>query len=370
MKTRTTSSRNIWGGFWGGVLGILATAVFPILTPIGCLLGVLIGFYYQEMLAGLVADYHKSVAGWKAGRDAVIAYLIASRKEVGEKYEALEKWLGEGSETVVAGIKLVGGAIRLLVAAVRWPSQHPMNGARTMTVMAWFTYAMVQFLWIGPLLWSAIDPSSNPMLLVGWLLASVLSLVVPAFVCNISDLEGLDEMRAYYTVYERYTTKGGLRFYARAVVKMFLAQILVAVSMLIIFGIGLICLALSLSLAIIPISLFLLSVKALYGFAKSRSHWPCYIVTCVVTITTAILLSSMIKNGTMMWLVALGNGALCAIMSEALRRALDSYFKRSQKAMKVAMAGWTWLEKPGARFFEPIEWIESRMMPPVLKMLA
>src|ERR1043166_7801498 len=50
QTARSTTKRNFWGGFWGGVLGILATAKLGILALMGgCLVGVLLGFYYQEL---------------------------------------------------------------------------------------------------------------------------------------------------------------------------------------------------------------------------------------------------------------------------------------------------------------------------------
>ena len=53
--TRSLSSRNFWGGLLGGLLGLAAfVKIHAAAIPVGCLLGVVVGFWYQEISAVIV----------------------------------------------------------------------------------------------------------------------------------------------------------------------------------------------------------------------------------------------------------------------------------------------------------------------------
>ena len=83
MKERSVTQRNLVGAFLGGFAGILATGyIHPALLPGGCLLGVIIGWWYQEIYC-TVADTVQSTIQWTEDTaNRIISFVLTPAREL------------------------------------------------------------------------------------------------------------------------------------------------------------------------------------------------------------------------------------------------------------------------------------------------
>lgn len=250
---RSITRRNFWGGFWGGVLGILATAKLGILALMGgCLVGVMLGFYYQEL--GQLA-----VTSWKA-----------------------------------AQLKLQGHPPHRSFAE-EWASWHPFDRAES--IKAWaMGLAALLLLCIEA---SFIHRHSD----AGLLAASVFALMcvfLSAIGGSILRLEpGANEarwepkhVRYYFKVLQTYGHMGGVAFFAREFALAFLSLLVVPVGIALALGAIFAFVAffifmwpIALGLVCVPfLGLFVFSfMRGTYHLAMKPDHWSCLTVTITTT---------------------------------------------------------------------------------------
>ncbi len=346
-QNRTSSSRNIWGALIGGILGILAFAFSKPLLPVGCLIGVVTGFYWHELCTAIKKDWLETVSRWKTISHNVHLFFSACRRSKGDMLASLKK-RGDFSAALASVIKFglgiwnfFGRTCAWFGRIYVWPSAHPMNKAAIMGTAAAITFYLLQCLWILP---SAITlGGDNPvgLLLFFVSMIALFSGLAPVIAQSDSGHESLDEMVQFYRRYERYVSRGGLRYYFRWIAQAFCFQVLATCFAAIFMFSFAANFAVFIVAMLIPIIVALLAVKTLYRFAAMKAHWPCFIVTCSVTTITAFVLPQYVAlEGLGLWLVALGNGATCAFLSEAIRSLLAKTFSGSERLRWFAKIDW------------------------------
>ncbi|MBI4098919.1 hypothetical protein HY442_00130 [Candidatus Parcubacteria bacterium] len=325
---RSATSRNYWGGFLGGVLGILAFAWLPPLLPLGCFLGVVSGFWYQEIYVNACSTYETGLR-WLQGRCPLIAaaFIAGVLRAAGVARGAVE--LACASTKLLRRIVVTAGrwlacvaqqSLVCMLGVPAWLRTHPMNQAYMLRGVAALVFTVWSFYW---LTWLAPIPR-QPHGLQGFLefclwggLVAALSLFCA---CTIDGGPA-----SFYRTWERYARRGAICFWLSEIVMLVRLQlvgtIVVAVAMTVMF---------SVIPGLVLIFLFAVSIcvgRGIYQVAQRPDHWPCFAVTLLVT-TVAALVTRPYLAGVALWLVALTTGCVAGAASEATRRLLSAFLFR------------------------------------------
>lgn len=322
---RSVTSRNVWGGFWGGVLGIMAFAWYPLLLPVGCFGGVILGFWYGELALGVLARLRAShrrleraiaIAGSGA---AVVSRLGGVLPRVAATF------------LVIAGrCRMAAGASAAAVATAvgamwRWLGAHPMNRADVVSVFAVVVFLVINVAWLIPTrgqeetIWRY-----RQLVPIIWMITgcAILVRLIPRFGGSGNVL---DDMAAYYRRYALWAAYGPVPFFLRDLIVLLGAQIFVAVVFVlalagVVAGGTVLTLVFGLSLATALACEFI-------RLALRRNHWLCFFVTLAVTAVSAWV-SRPYVEGAYLWLVAVATGSVAGALTEVLRRAMTAFLER------------------------------------------
>jgi hypothetical protein len=167
MTNRSYTSRNLLGGFFGGILGILAFAlIHPSLLPAGCLLGVVIGFWYQEIWINAKADYVRTCTRWETAYEKTVLLPYARLRALSRKIKR--------SNIAIPSPRFRFAALRLYVQmrrfknkcrtgagslihgignALRWPIKSDKHGVLTVSLATSLIYAGLIVWIVLPIIW-------------------------------------------------------------------------------------------------------------------------------------------------------------------------------------------------------------------------
>jgi hypothetical protein len=187
MKTNRTV-RNLIGAFIGGVLGFMTCYYVSLaIMPFSCLIGVVLGFRHDK----LIADYNRSLLisrrflmaclnrleNWK---NRTTAYIKMPAEHLGRLNSLIPKDWGLGRH-IVRGLAWFA-SLPLLFAA--WLRKHPMNRANTLTVLT--VPLIIMMLWkIG--YFSFALPGKNSIFekaAPAWIQCVGIGLFLSTMVCN------------------------------------------------------------------------------------------------------------------------------------------------------------------------------------------
>ncbi|MDP3727791.1 MAG: hypothetical protein Q8R35_04130, partial [bacterium] len=333
---RSMTSRNLWGGFFGGVLGILAFAWYPKLLPVGCFFGVIIGFWYGELAVGTLARLRTSSAMARRAFAFAVAAAVAVSRYVGIVPRTLSTIPPAARRCRMALSAHAAAIAANAAAAARWLRAHPMNRAIIAGCLAATAFIAANVAWLLPLSGSAFarDAGTDKLfdqwlfsfVMVGWLLAIVVPVWRLVLVRDGTD-NMLADMAAYYRRYAFYASYGPLPFFCREV------GILIGLAVLFWAAAGLLIAAV-VALVAAMILIFLYAVIVGGGAAVvrlslfRRDHWPCFLMTLSVTAISAWLTRAYL-DGAMLWVVAVATGSAAGTITEWLRRAAGALISRS-----------------------------------------
>ena len=293
MKERTVSRRNFVGAFWGGTFGILAFGYLrPIALPFGCFLGVIIGWWYQEI--------------WQS------AFVFIPR------------WLLRKPTAFVQQLKAPSVQAYIL---------------RTVTIII---YLVLSALWVVPLVFYCIKAmeaapkeSAMPILYIFSIVFAFVLVLIP-FIYVYDRPENMSKMQKFYLVQEQYATSNPFRFFTKNLANLFLYEIstLLAIGGMLIWfaGIG----EIFLFFVIVPISVITGVVKGVYKVSTRGGHWLCFGTTVIVTAITAWVMYPYLNDTRILWTVALFAGLTSAVATEGLRRSLVWFFSISERTHTIA----------------------------------
>lgn len=343
MKNRSLTSRNVLGGFLGGFLGVVAFSLINLLLPVGCLIGVVIGFWYQEIWA-------YTLEGYKASCNHVRAFcrnaIVAPKNEFKLWLQRVKAaWMSEDNTGLMDVIywcaRLLIGTLRLIWAIVRWPMKHTMNGVYLTTAVAVLIFLTVLAvpIWYQFCVWW-YDPNNdvNGQLGSAKILGSVFLLLIPTFfAAGVAFLGSPDknELHGFYSDWERYDRYGlagtlGYKFMvmSRQFILFFVYECL---------GLAYIALGIVsvLGFMVLPMLFTMWLLRALWHFSTMKNHWLCFGVTLTVTTISALLMGSHI-HGVGLWLVAMATGSVAGLMSELVRHGLSVVLSAKPAVMAFA----------------------------------
>ncbi len=340
MKTRSVMSRNVMGGFLGGMIGILAFSWNSFLMPVGCFIGVLFGYWFQEII-DLVIDFPKRIfrrfsliRRWLSG---VSNEFI---KEITKTTVWFPEWL---FYKAILWFRVL--CVNPVVWFFGWLSRvwkfltdsHPMNTAYVLQGIAVFIVTAMccsGAVWF----WYAADMQhidNNSFMILPFMTVVLSSIMVPvSLLCSVVNVDTDDislKMRHFYKVYGRIEKLGKTIFFIR--------ELLVCTGyavFILLVAFGSMCAVVMLPVAVI---LFMCCIvilgffRALYIVAHYEGHWLCFGVTLITT-TIMALSTQDILSGVMLWIVALATGCLSGVCSEMVRRGIDLFYKRFPMALE------------------------------------
>ncbi|MFA6215963.1 MAG: hypothetical protein WC768_05330 [Patescibacteria group bacterium] len=306
MKERTVSQRNFLGAFLGGVLGILTLGyVHVIVLPLGCFLGAVVGWWYQEIWQSVIASCHRGVASrraWDQSKTGVRIIVLAL------------VWLA-----------------RRPTALIRWWRAHPMNRAYTIRTLVALTHLALNFtlFYCGKAVVSILYTDDD----VGMSVLVFLLITIPVLFAQFAYLEDkTPAMRKFYLIFESYTARGPLRFFARDLAFLFLFEMVASVVLAWFAVIG----GLFLIFVIVPTAAVVGAVKGIYQVSMRAGHWLCFGTTVVVTALTAWIVSPYLNDARILWIVALFAGLASAIVTEGFYRLL-AHSERAQTIITATL---------------------------------
>ena len=361
MKERSITSRNILGGFCGGFLGIIACSIFQLLLPVGCVLGVVIGFWYQEIWAAMIEDYHKTCLRWQAfwenaivsPRDKFWAYLARLKKSYEDNTGITELfyWV---PRVGIGLARLLYKVLNFLRNIAMWPFKEPIHGVyiHTWTAAVCFVGFLVWLLAPVSLyfVYNFDNPRNNYSGGFGFNIFGFCALFLPVFCSIFQGLPNERLERVRQRDLARYNRHGFLYHIAYKFVEMVKHFALIVLweclaFLYIVFGFIAVVLFMAL-----PIVFAMWSVRVVWYFATKRQHWLCFSVTLVVTTASAILTRNHL-HGVGLWIIAVATGCASGFVSELVRRKLEGIL-----VAKPAVIEWASrkIEEPIGDFLVPI----------------
>lgn len=297
---RSVTSRNFWGGFWGGVFGILATAKFGAVALLaGCFLGVMLGFYYQELWNIIKVSWSTTVSGF-----APITALRELRLN-------LFKW---------------------------WGALHPYDRALWIRHAAVWTAVVLYIGMITGVIYVLANRINDEIGICPILCFSSLFLIIGGVMIREADIPSELEAKkstrdlCYYFKIQELYSHGSFSFFARETAIAFAAILGVPAllaAIVSVFGLVLVGAAIYLS------GLFAyLVMRGIYHLATQPDHWTCMTVTVTITGIVAAMAHAYL-HGVALGLIALTAGLLSGFVALKTSPVLNLWFEDRPRLANV-----------------------------------
>lgn len=308
---RQITVRHLLGGFSGGVGGILAFRLLhPALMAIGCLLGVVLGYWNLEILRE-VRHALSSISSFVDRHP--IGKLLAPVKHFKPRLGRIKPGIAFWARVMEWTASLVYFAgIGVLVWLVYCPylrtdpfgeTGFPITASRE--VNTWITAILII------------------------LLGAIQLVVFLAPLCISGD--------------ERWTTRRDLprelrrRLIQRWGLGYIVVELLVLLQNMFLLALGAVCFTLVGTVALVGLMLACIGalILVLARSSARRDHWLCFAVTLIITTASAFALRTRLE-GMMLYIIALGTGTVSGLVSEAVRRAALTWSaSRSPRVQKI-----------------------------------
>lgn len=313
MRERSVRQRNFVGAFLGGALGILLCAfLHPYALPVGCVVGVIGGWWYQEIS-------QSSTRGWRWSRNVLPEKARRAR-------------------------------------AFSFERAHPIRQAYTVKTLAGITHVVLNVVLLAALCWmvhtcgSLILPKED---LVGLVLIDVVLGIIFGYIviarplCDWGDIDlppvvsgstmTIIQSKKNLHNWKLYKELGASKFFWK---NFFSLLGYGFAGFLPVFGTCFCVLisAFAICFMILPTIITFAVAKLIYLASTKTGHWLCLVATMVVTLTTAWLTYPYFGDVRVVWLVALTNGLASAVVTEVARTCLAWFFEKYER-VRMVMAG-------------------------------
>lgn len=345
---KTVSSRNFIGGFLGGTLGILASWYLnPMVLPLGVLLGVVVGWWNEDIARMSIQSFHFALRLWDALmvravpneiRLPHLVFLNRFKMLIGvcatKISKGAERFLGYAIMPFrwsVAGIRALA---RIPVQLVRWAS-HPSSTALLITISAIMIGAAINaFVFATFWPWPETTtiggglsnkpveitpfPFRDVVLITG---LTTMFLTIFGAMVIIAEEDGDNPMQNFYARWERYSQYSPVTYFARELFRFFKSEVATAtfVALMVVYWVTLG--GALFALVIVPVATFVTFMVGLYKIAQRSAHWWCFGITLVTTSISALVFYDSFGNEAVLWTVALCTGLASGVVTEVMRRA-------------------------------------------------
>lgn len=353
MRKRSISEKNFVGAFLGGMLGILSCAyIHPVMMVISCFIGVLVGFWYQEIGQIIKTSWRDASKWfWREYNKALNAGKARLKKITGSADAVIEK--GDWLYRLVT--KIFFWSLTRPTAIKRWLKKHPANKiylARAAAITLWSVLnVFVVFITFSRLVHHAMPGDG------AWVIALLflLTVSVTSPILLYTERGGsnpLLRMRYFYRDIETYNKFGGFYFFIREWTHIHKMQFLLST-----FGAGAVIYVilagtLFLGIFIMPFAAFIGIVKGIYRLAIRPNHWLCLGMTIAVTAICAILSYKHFSSHAMIWSTALMSGVLSGVATEFAQKLVARFFQAYRPAYSLAAKPTYDQLVPGGKFFQ------------------
>lgn len=366
--------RHLVGGFIGGCTGIVLLHFAGFWSMCGgCVFGFIGGFWAPEIYADMRRPWHVS-AHVQSLISGVLNPISSEWCKLMELLQALRGpgmllWQKTAGILGIFFLKMLPKAIamsfvwcvRAPAAFVRWTRAHTMN-------RSWVATMAASILWIGAMWyvahwmyanysWYEMNGISKQMENQGGMYYCAAFIAALFGVCGVIMTGDDRDLPSYYRRYERWS-RGSARF---AIVE-FLKMAYVGVGTLILICVGLPTLLVG--TVIVYLAVFAAVVLGslvkcafiLTTMSTRKAHWTGVGVTLATTVATALLTRHMLNDITV-WLVALGNGVCCGLLSAGAYNLMKMLFRNTniieraygdpfQLIETIPKTAWLYLFKP------------------------
>ncbi len=336
MKERSITNRNFLGGFLGGVLGILTCAlIYPLLLPVSCFVGVVIGYWYQEIFKALIDSWYETILVWKKRKRALdlkvkSCKLFFTSKRIFLSGMRKRVWFPISS-FFSKRRRGLGNFLNVKASPfINWLRAHPMNRAMMFALVSLIVYILVNFIWLVPSfswLWASIEtgaPESEGF--VAFLSLMLFIVLLGSFIGSLGPCLFYECLKDYYLDFEVYSNKGILWFMLYQLYRLFLTELVFAFSLILIVLYFVSTGAFFLTFVFVPVAVVLLFLKALYEIAIRRGHFLCLGVTLITTSIFAWQTYPYFNNRAILLTIALATGCFSGALTEVIRRAIACLF--------------------------------------------
>lgn len=316
MKNITVTVRNLVGGFLGGFLGILSGGfIHPIAIPMGCIIGVLVGFWFSEIKSTIWGTLQKVASMLK--RDIDLGFVLVRVQSFGKgvhrwtRYHKLMWMRGVRKATRVGYwcASALGWLLSSPFRLIRLCVSHPVAVARTIRALS-IVCTTVLVLIVSYSVYPDTDEIGGYMLVLA---CSGFATMFSFFAAEGFGDDG-NKLSIFLHNWSRYSRQGPIFYAVKSVAQHLLAMgvitVLFATTLLVLFGgVGLI-------LSFLAISAI---ANVLWTVSSRHEHLLCVTVTLIVTVTSAIVCANYM-HGVGLWIVALTTGVLSGLFTEGVRR--------------------------------------------------
>ncbi len=344
---RSITSRNLAGGFLGGALGILVSwYVAPMALPFSVLLGVVVGWWAEDIAQMFVQSFHTALRLWRA----LIARIVPDEIRLPRRsfFERFKTLLGVCATKIRNGVsRSLGYAVmpfhwlamrvralaRVPTAALRWAS-HPSNTALLITISAIVFSAVINAfafatLWPWPEM-KTIGGGMNgdPEQLVPFASSDIamftvlatLFLMMFGLMGTITENAEDNPTRNFYARWERYSKYSPVTYFARELFRFFKSEVMFAIFIALAIAYWVTLGGALIAFVMIPVATFVTFMVGLYKIAQRSAHWWCLGVTLSTTGISVLVFHNSFGNEVVLWTVALCTGLASGVATEGLRR--------------------------------------------------
>ncbi len=320
---RSVSTRNLIGGFFGGIVGILASWYMdPTALPFGVLLGVIVGWWNEDivrLLGGAHQQANKIASGFVGATDYVVSAFA--------RFCGLPSAIASVFRRILA--KAIVGTIVALTSAparfTRWLApRHLMDRAYAIK----FTMSLVFVVGSTPMAMLFLEPyvgieksgDRGVIAFLSFIVAVSGSFVYWFLHMPYEDSEScLYELGRFYREWEVISRYGSFGFllYTAAMQIRYMIGIIVFCAVIVPW------LTITVMVGFLGIYPLIAGIAVVHGFYKIASrfgHWLCLGVTMAVTGISWLVYHESFADPRILWMVALGTGIVSGGATELVRR--------------------------------------------------
>lgn len=344
---KTVSSRNLIGGFLGGTLGILASWYLnPMVLPLGVLLGVVVGWWNEDIAQMSVQCSRFALRLWEALKMRVVpdeirlphlAFLKRFKMLIGICTTKVRTGVAHFFEYAIMPLHWLAAGIRVLarisVQVVRWAS-HPSSIALLITIGAIMVGAVINAIafatiWPWPETTTIGGSMSNkPVEVIPFpfkdvvMITGLVTMLLTMFGAMSIIAEGTEgnPVQNFYARWERYSQYSPVTYFARELFRFFKSEVAIAalVALTLVYWVTLG--GALFALVVVPVATFVTFMVGLYKIAQRSAHWWCFGITLVTTSISALIFYDNFGNDIVLWTIALCTGLASGGVTEGMRR--------------------------------------------------
>ena len=306
-------------------MGILSGGlIHPIAIPFGCIIGVLVGFWFNDIRCTVIEGIEEAVSLFKIDFDLGFCVRVQSLGNNVQRWLWYHRftWVRDLRKATKFGYWCISSLGWLLLSPFRLIKLclgHPVMVARTIRALS-IVCTVVLVIIVSYSIYPDTDEISRYSSILIWSgMATMFSFLVAEGILE----EGNSRLSGFYWSWSRYSRQGPVLYAVKSVMQHLLAMCAVVV----LFGVG----SVLLLGGVASVVLFLVVsaiANALWIASSRHEHLLCVTVTLIVTVTSAIVCNGYM-HGVGLWILALTTGLLSGLLTEGVRRAVIFVFNNT-----------------------------------------